>query len=301
MKKIKKYWKLFFSCLYISAFTFGGGFVIIPLMRKKFVEELKWLEEEEMMDLTAIAQATPGAIAVNEAILVGYKVAGLLGAALAVFATILPPLIILSVISFFYAAFRDNVVVNAVLKGMQAGVAAVLCDVVFSMGTEVAKKKNILQIGVMVAAFSLVFFVDLNVVYVILGCIALAVVFCLGQRFFLKKKKKQPAAEAEETGEVVFQAEESKEAKASPTEETREVNVSLAAEGRETTVSQSEETVKAAKEAPSQEESGCAGSAAEKASDGREETFSREENRKEEETGQAAKQKNGESEQRGRE
>lgn len=297
MKKIKKYWKLFFSCLYISAFTFGGGFVIIPLMRKKFVEELKWLEEEEMMDLTAIAQATPGAIAVNEAILVGYKVAGLIGAALAVFATILPPLIILSVISFFYAAFRDNVVVNAVLKGMQAGVAAVLCDVVLSMGTEVAKKKNILQIGVMVAAFILVFFVDLNVVYVILGCIALAVVFCLGQRFFLKKKKKQPAAEAEET--VIPQPEKRAEERAFQTEKAEGTNASPAAEGRETTVSQPEETVRAAKEAPSQEESGCAGSAAEKASDGREETFSREENRKEEETGQAAKQKDGESEQRG--
>lgn len=71
-----KYRELFFSTFKLSACTFGGGFVIIPLMRKKFVEELGWIEEDEMMDLTAIAQSSPGAIAVNASILVGYHVAG---------------------------------------------------------------------------------------------------------------------------------------------------------------------------------------------------------------------------------
>lgn len=70
------YWKLFSSTFYLSAFTFGGGFVIIPLMKKKFVDNLHWIEEEEMLDLTAIAQSSPGAIAVNASILVGYRVAG---------------------------------------------------------------------------------------------------------------------------------------------------------------------------------------------------------------------------------
>lgn len=71
----KKFRKLFLSTLQLSACTFGGGFVIIPLMRRKFVEELHWIEEEEMMDLTAIAQSSPGAIAVNASLLVGYRVA----------------------------------------------------------------------------------------------------------------------------------------------------------------------------------------------------------------------------------
>lgn len=79
-----KYRELFFSTFKLSACTFGGGFVIIPLMRKKFVEELGWIEEDEMMDLTAIAQSSPGAIAVNVSILVGYHVAGFLGAMLTV-------------------------------------------------------------------------------------------------------------------------------------------------------------------------------------------------------------------------
>ena len=79
VNSLQKYKKLFFSTFELSACTFGGGFVIIPLMRKKFVEELGWIEEDEMMDLTAIAQSSPGAIAVNASILVGYHVAGFPG------------------------------------------------------------------------------------------------------------------------------------------------------------------------------------------------------------------------------
>lgn len=82
-------WKLFVSTLYLSAFTFGGGYVIVTLMKEKFVDELHWMEEDEMLDLIAIAQSAPGAIAVNGAIVVGYKLAGLLGALVAIVATML--------------------------------------------------------------------------------------------------------------------------------------------------------------------------------------------------------------------
>ena len=97
-------WKLFVSTLYLSAFTFGGGYVIVTLMKEKFVDELHWIEEDEMLDLIAIAQSAPGAIAVNGAIVVGYKLAGLLGALVAILATILPPFVIISAISFFIFA-----------------------------------------------------------------------------------------------------------------------------------------------------------------------------------------------------
>ena len=76
MDKKNKYWQLFLSTFKLSACTFGGGFVIIPLMRERFVKELRWIEEEEMLDLTAIAQSSPGSIAINASILVGYHVAG---------------------------------------------------------------------------------------------------------------------------------------------------------------------------------------------------------------------------------
>ena len=75
-KKQKVLWKLFLSTLYLSAFTFGGGYVIITLMKDKFVDKYHWIEENEMLDLIAIAQSAPGAIAVNGAIVVGYKLAG---------------------------------------------------------------------------------------------------------------------------------------------------------------------------------------------------------------------------------
>ena len=99
--------KLFWSTLYLSAFTFGGGYVILTLMKEKFVDRYHWIEEDEMLDLVAIAQSSPGAIAVNGAIVVGYKLAGIPGAITASVATILPPFFIISLISVFYTAFRE--------------------------------------------------------------------------------------------------------------------------------------------------------------------------------------------------
>ena len=164
------YRRLFASTFYLSAFTFGGGYVIIPLMKKKFVDDLQWIEEEEMLNLTAIAQSSPGAVAVNAAILLGYRVAGISGALVTILGTILPPFITLSIISIFYTAFRDNTVVNAVLKGMQAGVAAVIADVVMSLGINVFKQKDIVSVIVMVSAFISTFFFGINVMYIILVC-----------------------------------------------------------------------------------------------------------------------------------
>ena len=191
MNKAKKYWKLFTTCFYISTFTFGGGFVIIPLMRRRFVEDLKWLEENEMMDLTAIAQSSPGAIAVNAAILTGYKIGSVAGAMIAMLATVLPPVIIITVISFFYNAFRENAVVGAVMKGMQAGVAAVICDVVIRMGSGVFKEKNALFVIIMAAAFILTFFLDVNVIFIILGCILLSVCIFLFKAAAKSKKRRK--------------------------------------------------------------------------------------------------------------
>lgn len=165
-----KYRKLFFSTLKISACTFGGGFVIIPLLRKKFVEELKWIDEQEMLDLTAIAQSSPGAIAVNASIVIGYRVAGVPGALITVLGTVIPPLVIISVISFFYKAFRDNLFVNMAMAGMLAAVAAVIFDVVINMAKTVLKKKEILPLIVMVGAFIATYFFKVNILIIILVC-----------------------------------------------------------------------------------------------------------------------------------
>lgn len=171
MQRTKKpYRTLFLSTLELSAFTFGGGFVIVPLMRKKFVEELHWLDDTEMMDLVAIAQSSPGAIAVNASILLGYRIAGVPGALLTVLGTVLPPLVILSVISFFYAAFRSNRYVNLVMKGMQAGVAAVILDVVLTMGRSVLAQRRWLPAFMLAAAFAAIYWFKVNILWVILVC-----------------------------------------------------------------------------------------------------------------------------------
>lgn len=170
LKKTQQYKTLFLSTFQLSACTFGGGFVIIPLMRRKFVEELHWIEEREMMDLTAIAQSSPGAIAVNASILVGYHVAGIPGAFITTLGAILPPLIIISIISLFYQAFRDNAVVNMVMTGMLAGVAAVICDVVITMGKEIVQRKRLLPIAVLLGAFIAVRFFGVNIILIILLC-----------------------------------------------------------------------------------------------------------------------------------
>ena len=171
--------QLFLSTLYISAFTFGGGFVIITFMKRKFVDALHWIDEQEMLDLAALAQSSPGAIAVNAAILVGWRVAGLAGMIVAVLGTILPPMIVLSVISLFYAAFATNRYVALVLKGMQAGVAAVILDVVLNLGSNVVRARSVLHMLVMVCAFVATFFFGVNVMVVIFAAGALGVASAL--------------------------------------------------------------------------------------------------------------------------
>lgn len=180
-KDLKFYLKLFSSTFYLSAFTFGGGFVIIPLMRKKFVEQYHWIEEKEMLDLTAIAQSSPGAIAVNAAILIGYRLAGVLGSMITILGTVLPPFITLSIISLAYTAFKDSLIINYVLRGMQAGVAAVIIDVVISMAMDLFKEKKVIPIIVMIGVFIAAYFFHISIMILILisGIIGVAAMFLI--------------------------------------------------------------------------------------------------------------------------
>ncbi len=175
-------WTLFTSMLYISAFTFGGGFVIVTFMKRKFVDGLHWLTEDEMLDMTALAQSAPGAIAVNAAILVGRRVAGTVGMLVAVVGTIIPPMVILSVISLFYEAFAHNRWVAAALSGMQAGVAAVICDVVINLGSRVVKERSALSIAIMAIAFVAAAVFDVNVIIIILCAAAVGAARILIER-----------------------------------------------------------------------------------------------------------------------
>jgi len=187
-KDIKFYWTLFLSTFKLSAFTIGGGYVIVPLMRKRFVEELGWIDEEEMLNLVAISQSAPGPIAVNTSLMVGYRLAGLLGALVTILGTVLPPLIIITVISGFYTAFKQNTIIQALLLGMRAGVAAVILDVIIKMVKDILKSKNKISYAIMIFSFVAAVFLDINAALVII------ISGCLWRFFinsFLKKGKVQ--------------------------------------------------------------------------------------------------------------
>lgn len=182
LSRERKLWTLFTSLLYISAFTFGGGFVIVTFMKRRFVDKLGWLDEQEMLDMTALAQSSPGPIALNAAIQVGWRVGGAVGMVIATIATILPPMIILTVVSIFYSAFANNEYVALVLKGMQAGVAAVIADVVCDLGGKVLKTKSWIHIVLMLAAFIATYFLNINVIFVILASALIGVILSLIDR-----------------------------------------------------------------------------------------------------------------------
>ena len=163
-------WTLFKTCFIISACTFGGGMVIISMLQKKFVEELHWISQDEVMDLVAIAQSCPGVMAVNTSIIIGYHIAGVAGALLTVTGTILPPMIILTIVSMFYVQFRSNPVIALLLKGMQAGVAAVMINMTITMAGNVLKDREVFSLLMLIAASVAAVFFGVDIILILLVC-----------------------------------------------------------------------------------------------------------------------------------
>ena len=148
------YRALFCSTFLISAFTVGGGFVIIPLLKAKYVDEYGLLEDEETLNLVAVAQSMPGVVAVP-------------GALTALFATILPPLITLSVISQAYDFFIQSPLVRLLLKGMQCGATALIVNVAVDLVYKQCKKKLALPLAILVGTFAANFFFGVNLMLLV--------------------------------------------------------------------------------------------------------------------------------------
>ena len=184
-KDYSKLWTLFKSMFVLSACTFGGGFVIVSLMKKRYVEELKWLDEDEMLDVTAITQSCPGPLPVNASVIIGYRMAGVVGSLTAILGTIIPPMVIISIISLFYNQFRTNPYIATALQVMRAGVAAVIFDVVINLAGNVLKTKRILYITMMVIAFAATYFLDVSAMVVIIVCLCIGLIdlaFTMGKK-----------------------------------------------------------------------------------------------------------------------
>lgn len=169
-------WQLFCSMFMLSACTFGGGFVIISLMKKEFVEKLNWLQEDEMLDVTAIAQSSPGPIPVNASVIIGYRIKGIIGSLTAVLGTIIPPMVIISIIAIFYKQFRSNVIIAIALQVMRAGVAAVIFDVVLNLAKNVCATKRFIYISLMIISFFCAVVLDISAMLIILVCLGIGII-----------------------------------------------------------------------------------------------------------------------------
>ena len=190
MNKLKTNFVLFYNFLKIGAFTFGGGLAMIPLVSRIVVEKYHWMTEEEMMDMIAIAESTPGVIAVNLATYVGFKLNKFFGALFATLGVVLPSFIIISLISFFYEKFIAIEVVSWAFMGIKACVAVLILNAGIKLFKNV--KKNIFSIVVLLIAFSLCLFVDaISTVYIILSGLIIGVAYYSIEAAIKKRKEKK--------------------------------------------------------------------------------------------------------------
>lgn len=187
--KSKRLVELFWSILFISAFTFGGGLAMIAMMRRRFVQKLHWLDEEEMLDITAMAQIIPGPNFTNAAIMVGWRIAGILGALTAILAAVTPPLVIISLISTVYTQFCESPLITLCLQAMRIGVAAYLLDVLLGMVQKLRKDQRRLYTTMLVVAVMAKLLLDIDATALFVGC------FVVGIADLLREYKKGDVTE----------------------------------------------------------------------------------------------------------
>lgn len=191
-EKLRRAGKVFFTSLFISSVSFGGGFVVLPMLRKTYAEKYKWVTDGDMDNYIAIAQACPGTIAGNTAMLIGFQVAGYLGAFLAMIASIIPPLAIITVLSVVYRSLIGNVYFGYIMCGMRAGVAAVIMSLVYDMAKPFFKHKNLMEIILFILGFFIAFLTGVSVIFIILGAAVLGVVYTYIKLYAERKKAEFP-------------------------------------------------------------------------------------------------------------
>lgn len=172
--KISLLWQIFSTFFKIGAFTFGGGYAMVPLIQREASEKHGWVTDEDILDIVAIAESTPGPIAINSATFVGYRACGVLGSAMATLGVVLPSFIIILTIAGILREFQENVYVQYAFRGIRAGVLALILKAMWGMYKKC--KKNVPAYIVMVAAFVLVAFLKVKTILVIIGCAVFGIV-----------------------------------------------------------------------------------------------------------------------------
>ena len=181
---MKNIFLLFVKFFKIGLFTFGGGYAMISLIHAEVVNNMKWLDDDEMINLIVIAESTPGVLAVNTATFVGYKIAGGSGAALATIGVSLPSLIIISVISLFFDEFKNLKYVEYAFNGIRAGVVLLIFNAVLKLNKK--NKKDLFYFIVLGLTIIASLFFKLNVIYILIAAMILGIAYTF---IFLKEKK----------------------------------------------------------------------------------------------------------------
>ena len=176
-EKLKRMWQLFVTFFKIGGFTFGGGYAMIPLIQHEAVEKHKWITDDDILEIIAIAESTPGPIAINSATFVGYRTCGVLGAACATFGVVLPSFVVILAISYVLKEFQNIRAVQYAFNGIRAGVLALLFKALWSMFKK--SPRGWAAYVVMAGAFVATAFLDINVLYVVIACAVFGLITAL--------------------------------------------------------------------------------------------------------------------------
>lgn len=175
---IFKLFRVFFK---IGAFTFGGGYAMIPIIQEEIVDKNKWMENEEFLDAIAVAQASPGPVSVNTSIFVGYKIGGISGAISCLLGTVLPSFLTILLVAMFFYQYRNNPIIDKVFMGIRPAVVALILSAVYKLGKSMGHSKPIVLIAL--ATVLLIVFVDISPILLILAG-------GIGAVFYFKGKEK---------------------------------------------------------------------------------------------------------------
>lgn len=175
VQQLKLYAKVFFTFLKISAFTFGGGYAVLPLLNSEVVDKNKWMTEEEVTDVFTMSQIVPGMIYVSSATFIGYRVSGVIGACLAAVAVLLPSALAMIILTLFLSNFFDNAIIQKIFNGIIIGVTAMLAAVGFSLLRK--SVNNYFTIAIFIISFILIEFIKIKVFILIFTGIIIGAIY----------------------------------------------------------------------------------------------------------------------------
>lgn len=167
-------WEMFITFFKIGAFTFGGGFAMIPIIKKEVVENKKWIKDEDFIDIISIAQSSPGPIAVNSSIYVGYRIKGFSGALVSALGTVMPSFLIILIIANFFLEFSDNKIIEKIFMGIRPAVVALILSAIYGLVRNAYF--NYLQIFLAIITALVIVFFDINPIFMIILGIAISLI-----------------------------------------------------------------------------------------------------------------------------